>query len=239
MTRTRRTDVAALGGPLAGLTFVAGVAGGLATAAAPYPRPGSTVHQVQAYFQGDARAARISVAGQVASCAALFAFTVSAGRLADRAGARSPGLRTAALAGGALASAALATSAVTSARLTGPAGAGPATALRLHRRAFVTGGPVHGAGFGLLLAALALAGRRTGELPAPLTTAATASAAAGLLSPLCLVAGPAVWFVPAGRFSGLVVSAWSGVRLFRDSRRPPAPGRAGWRGPWRGTARTR
>jgi hypothetical protein len=213
-----RTRVAALGGPVAGLTFLAGVAAGMATATSPYPRPGAPTADVQAYFQGSGRAARLSVAGQLASAAALLPFTVAVTRLAGRAGPGSRGVQTAAGAGGGLAVAALAVSAATSATLTGPRGARADTARRLHRRVFVTGGPVHTAGFGLLTAALGLAGRRTGALPAPLSAAALASGTAGLLSPLCLVAAPAVWLVPAGRFSGLVISGVSGVRMYRAAR---------------------
>jgi hypothetical protein len=218
VTRIHRTDAAALGGPLTGLTFLTGVAAGMAAARSPYPRPGASVTEVQTYFRGSRRAARLSVAGQLASCTALLPFTVAVTRLAGRAEPPSGTLQAAAVAGGGVAIASLAASAATSAALTGPPGARAATAVRLHRRVFVTGGPVHAAGFGLLTAVLGLAGRRTGELPAPLTAAALASGTAGLLAPLCLVAAPAVWLVPAGRFSGLVVSAWSGVRLFRDSR---------------------
>jgi len=83
----------------------------------------------------------------------------------------------------------------------------------LHRRAFVAGGPVHGAGFGVLVGALGLAGLRTGALPRPLAITALASAAAGLLSPLYFVMEPAAWFIPAGRFSGLLVSGIAGARL--------------------------
>lgn len=76
----------------------------------------------------------------------------------------------------------------------------------------------HGAGFGLLVGALGLAGLRTGELPRPLTLAGLASSAAGLLSPLYLVAEPAAWFIPVGRFSGLLVSGIAGARLARATR---------------------
>lgn len=85
----------------------------------------------------------------------------------------------------------------------------------LHRLMFAAGGPVHSAGFGLLVGALGLAGPRTGELPVPLASAGLASAAAGLLSPLYFVWKPAAWLVPVGRFPGLVVSAIAGARLCR------------------------
>jgi hypothetical protein len=81
----------------------------------------------------------------------------------------------------------------------------------------VAGGPVHGSGFGVLVGSLGLAGLRTGELPRPLALAGLASTVAGLLSPLYFVWEPAAWFIPAGRFSGLLVSGIAGVRLSRRS----------------------
>jgi hypothetical protein len=44
---------------------------------------------------------------------------------------------------------------------------------------------------------------------------ALASAVSGLLSPLYLVAEPAAWFIPAGRFTGLVVTTVAGLRMAR------------------------
>ena len=41
------------------------------------------------------------------------------------------------------------------------------------------------------------------------------SAVSGLLSPLYFVKEAAGWFIPVGRFSGLLVSAIAGVRLAR------------------------
>jgi hypothetical protein len=80
---------------------------------------------------------------------------------------------------------------------------------------FVLGGPVHTAAFGALVGCLALAGRRSDSLPRPLTTAGLASGTAGALSPLGLVIEPAVWLIPAGRFSGLVVTGIAGARMAR------------------------
>ena len=74
---------------------------------------------------------------------------------------------------------------------------------------------MHGAGFGLLVGALGLSGLRTGGLPRPLAIAGLASAVTGLLSPLYFVWEPAAWFIPAGRFSGLLVSGLAGARLGR------------------------
>jgi len=60
------------------------------------------------------------------------------------------------------------------------------------------GGPVHGAGFGILVGSLRLAVLRTGALPRPLAIAGLISAAAGVLPPLYFVTERAVWLIPAG-----------------------------------------
>lgn len=209
-------DPGALSGALAAASFVGGVAAAVALADAPYPRPGSEPADVQRYFRDNPGAARISVVGQLISAASLARFTASVAKLASRSGQGSRELRTAALAGGGIAAATLATSALLSATLTGSRGEQESDAATLHRWGFAAGGPMHGAGFGLLVGALALAGLRTGELSRPLAMAGLASAAAGLLSPLYFVAKPAAWFIPAGRLSGLLVSAVAGAKLGRQ-----------------------
>jgi hypothetical protein len=205
----------ALGGPLAGAGFVAGLAGALSLADTPYPRPGAEPADVQRYFRGNPGAARISAAGQLVSAASLAWFAASVTSLASRSDRWSGGLRVAAVAGGGLATAALAISALCAVALTGRWGEQDASTATLHRLMFAAGGPVHGAGFGLLVGALGLAGLRTGELPLPLAIAGLTSAAAGLLSPLYFVWEPAAWLIPAGRFPGLVVSGIAGARLSR------------------------
>jgi hypothetical protein len=210
-------DSGALSGPLAGVSFIIGVAGAMILADAPYPRPGSDPAEVRRYFRGNPGAARISAVGQLVSAASLARFTASVAKLASRSGRGSRGLRAAAVAGGGLAAASLATSALCAVVLTGSRGEQDASAAKLHRLMFAAGGPVHGAGFGVLVGALGLAGMRTGELPWPLAIAGLASATAGLLSPLYFVTGRAVWLIPAGRFSGLLVSAIAGTKLSRRS----------------------
>lgn len=205
----------ALGGPLAGVSFVAGVAGALSLADAPYPRPGAESADVRRYFGGNPGAARVSVVGQLISAASLARFTATVAKLAGRSGRGSRGLRAAAVAGGGLAAASLATSALLSTALTGSRGEQEESAAALHRLMFAAGGPVHGAGFGMLVGALGLAGLRTGELPRSLAIAGLASGAAGLLSPLYFVWDSAAWFIPAGRFPGLLVSGIAGARLGR------------------------
>lgn len=206
-----------MSGVLAGVGFVAGVAGAMALADDPYPRPGSDAAAVQRYFTRNAGPARLSVAGQLVSAGALARFSASTARLAGRAGSGTGTLRVAAVVGGGLATASLATAAACAAALTVP-GRPDEAAGTLARRAFVSGGPVHTAGFGILVGALGLAGLRTGELPRPLAVAGLASAALSVLSPLYFVAEPAGWLIPAGRFSGLLVSGIAGARLARPER---------------------
>ena len=215
MTLPSSRDPGALSGTLAGISFVGGVAGAIALADSPYPRPGSEPAEIRRYFRGNAGAAGLSVVSQLISAASLARFTASVARLAGQSGRGSRGLQAAALAGGGLAAASLAISALLSAALTGRRGEKDASAAALHRLMFAAGGPIHGAGFGALVGSLGMAGIRTGEFSRPLALAGLASAVAGLLSPLYFVWEHAAWFIPAGRFSGLLVSGIAGVRLGR------------------------
>lgn len=210
-------DRGALGGPLAGLAFLGGLAAGVAVADAPYPRPGTNPAGIRRYFRGNAPAARISAAGQLVSAGMLARFTATVAQLALESSAQSRTLPVATTATGAAAAASLATSAAISLALTSRAGARKRTAAALHRGLFVAGGPIHTATFGALVGCLSLAGRRSGRLPGALTTAGLTSSAAGALSPLALAIEPAVLLIPAGRMSGLLVIAIAGTRLSRTS----------------------
>jgi hypothetical protein len=203
-------DATAWAGPLVGATFLAGVGGGLAPSTRPFPRPGTGADDIAGYFTQSSRAPWISVTGQLLSAAALMTWATCVMRLAgdDRL------LRGSALIGGAAATAGLAASAGCAAALIRRPGR-PDRVLRLHRAMFLAGGPAHGAGFGLLLAAVGLAGRRGRRLPAPLTRAALAGAVPNLLAPAVLAWRSAVWLIPAGRFPGLIVTGIAGVRLAR------------------------
>jgi hypothetical protein len=215
--RIIRRDRGALGGPLAGLAFLGGLAAGVAVADAPYPRPGTNPAGIRRYFRGNAPAARISAAGQLVSAGMLARFTATVAQLARESSAQSRTLPVATTATGAAAAASLATSAAISLALTSRAGARKRTAAALHRGLFVAGGPIHTATFGALVGCLSLAGRRSGRLPGALTTAGLTSSAAGALSPLALAIEPAVLLIPAGRMSGLLVIAIAGTRLSRTS----------------------
>jgi hypothetical protein len=214
---SRLDDPGALGGVLAGVSFVGGLATGLSLAEMPFPRPGADVKDIQRFFQGDAGPERISVAGQLVSAASLAVFSASVARLAGRAGRGSRALRAAAVAGGALASLSLGASATAAAALTAGPGRDQERARSLHRFVFTAGGPVHGAGLALLLGALGLAGLRTRALPRPLAVAALSAAGVDALAPVVLVAPGAALVLPAGRFPTFVVLGISGVRLARGS----------------------
>jgi len=68
---------------------------------------------------------------------------------------------------------------------------------------------------------LGLAGLRTEELPRLVAITALASASSCLLAPLYFVAEPLAWFIPAGRFPGLIVSGIAGVQLARGGQSGP------------------
>jgi hypothetical protein len=216
-TIPRLDSPGALGGVLTGVSFIGGLATGLSLADAPFPQPGADVKDVQRFFQGDAGPERINVSGQLLSAASLAVFSVSVARLAGRAGPRSRALQVMAIAGGAVASVSLAASATAAAALTTGPGRDEDRARSLHRFVFAAGGPVHGAGLALLLGALGLAGRRTGALPRPLTTAALVSAGVDALAPVVLAVPKAALVIPAGRFPTFVVLGISGVRLARGA----------------------
>ena len=211
-------DRAALSGVTTGVVFVAGTAASLARSDVPYPRPGSDAATIRGFFQGNRGPARTSAVGQLVSAVTLGRFTASVVQLAGSTGRRSLPLQAAAAIGGATAVASLAGSGLLTAAITRKEAGRDAETVALHRRAFLSGGVVHGVGFGLLVGALGVAGGRTGVLPRPVATAALASGAAGLLTPLYLLTEPAAWLIPVGRFSGLLLSGFAGIRMARGRR---------------------
>jgi hypothetical protein len=207
-----RGDRLALAGPAVGATFLGGLGAAMARSKHPYPRPGAGADEITRYFTQPSRAPLISAAGQLLSGASLLLWAKRVSRL----GEGSPALQAEAVAGGALGAAALAVSAGCAATLAGRPVSEAAT-IKIHRAAFLAGGPTHGVGFGFLLSALARAGRRSGRLSDPLARAALASAVPNLLSPAYLAWEPAAWLIPIGRFPGLIVTAVAGVQLARAS----------------------
>jgi len=211
----RQADLGALSGPLSGASFVASLVALNALSDARYPTPGADPAVVRRFFSQEHAAARIGAAAQLVCAASLARFSMSVARVASRAGRRSGALRVASVAGGTLAASSLATSALLTVTLTTDLAKRTSTADALYRLMFATGGPIHGVGLGLVVGSLGVAGSRTGDMPPRLANAALASAAAGALSPLALVAKPGLVFIPLGRLSALVVSGIAGVRLAR------------------------
>ena len=193
-------------------------AGANALADGPYPRPGASPSQISQYFTQNAGPTRLSAAGQAISAIALARFTASVVGLAGRAGKGSRALQTAAVAGGTLAAVSLAASAACMAALSGRWAQREDSAAALARHEFLAGGVLHSPAFGVLLGVLGLAGLRTGELPRPVAVTALASGSSCLPAPLYFVAEPLAWFIPAGRFPGLIVSGIAGVRLAAGER---------------------
>ena len=218
VTAVQHPDAGALSGPLAGVTFVASLVALNALSASRYPTPGSEPAAVRRFFSKEHKAARLGAVAQLTCAAFVARFAKSVAALAGRARRESAGLRATAAAGGALASTSLAASALTTVALTTRHAEREERADALYRLMFVTGGPVHGIGLGLLVGALGRAGLLTGELPPKLSKAALASSAAGALSPLALVARPGIVFIPLGRVSALLVIGITGVRLARAAR---------------------
>jgi hypothetical protein len=211
----RERDPWALSGPLAGVSFVASLVALNALAQARYPMPGAESATIRRYFSEEHGPARLGAAAQLLCAASIAVFTRSAATLAARARPGSLGLRAATMAGGALAASSLSASAVTAATLTTRKAEDDARADQLYRFMFLAGGPVHGVGLGMLVGSLGAAGLRTGALPRRLSKAALASSVAGGLSPLALIAKPALVFIPLGRLSALAVTGVAGVRLAR------------------------
>jgi hypothetical protein len=219
MLRTTRPqpDPGALTGPLSGLGFVASLVALNALSDARYPMPGADAASIRRYFSQEHGAARIGAGAQLVCAASLARFSKSAAALAGRARPGSRWLRAASVAGGAVSAASLAASALFTVTLTTGRAERDRDAEALYRLMFVSGGPVHGIGLGLLVGSLGLAGLRTGALPTRLSKAALASSVAGGLSPMALVGKAGLAFIPLGRLSALVVSGIAGVRLARGA----------------------
>ena len=98
---TAPPDPGALGGLLAGVSFIGAIGGANALAKGAYPRPGSSPSQIRDYFTRNAGPARLSAAGQAVSALSLVGFTAAVARLAGRAGTGQRRLRAAAIGGGA------------------------------------------------------------------------------------------------------------------------------------------
>ena len=206
-------DPGAITGLFIGLTFVAAIAGAIKLAKGPIPRPGAPAAAIREYYHHSAPAVRFSVAGQAISILSLARFTVTVARLAGRATPQSRLLPATAVISGAASMASLATSAATHASLTIPRDRDDERMIKLARRMFIAGGPVHGVAYGIFTAVLATTSRRTGLFGRATATSGLVSAATGILSLLYFRWEDAGWLIPIGRFSGYILAGVAGVRL--------------------------
>jgi hypothetical protein len=218
-TETRPRDIGALSGPLTGIIFLSAIGGAIKLAESRIPRPGADAEAIRKYWGGSAKAARFSATGQLVSVAMLARFTASVAKLAARSPKGAKALRTTAIASGAVSVATLGASAVIHVSLTGSAKDNDELAVKLARRAFALGGPIHGVAFAVLVGVLSLAGLRTRELPKGVAITGFVSSGSGALGPLYFLWEPAGWFIPGGRFPGLIVSGIAGTMLARRKRR--------------------
>lgn len=206
---------AALAGPLSGVSFVAGVAGAVRLARAPFPRPGASGEDIRRYYTDSARAAEFSLSGQAVSVASLALFTRTAVRLAREGRPGSRALPLAVGVSGAASTLLLTGSALTGARLLRSPDRPDEELRHLARRAFDLGGPWHGVAYGVFTALLARGAADAGALASAGEWVGRGSALAGVAGPLYFRWEQAGWLIPIGRFSGYLVSGLVGVRVAR------------------------
>lgn len=201
--------------------FLAGIVVPLVVASGePYPAPmtGGDKNALPAYLAAHANALRLGAFFQFASSVPLAVFTAAAvGRL-HALGVRAAG-PTIGLAGGLLGSVALAVSACAQWVLSRLFPDAPEALLGgLRDLAFVTGGPWHVVGLGLLLAGIAVSSAFHRLLPRPVWVTGVALAVICELTTLTLALPSAAYLIPLGRFGGL---AWLiVVALLLPIRRP-------------------
>jgi hypothetical protein len=94
--------------------------------------------------------------------------------------------------------------------------------IKLARRMFIAGGPVHGVAYGIFTAVLATTARRTGLVGRAAAATGLVSAATGILSLLYFRWENAGWLIPIGRFSGYILAGMTGVRLTGARQSRPA-----------------
>jgi hypothetical protein len=200
--------------------LIAGLIISTALAGETFPSPFAASEAVQAYVGDNAGALRVTAFFSFASSVPLAIYAATASARLHTLGIRNPGASIA-LAGGVLAAGSLALSGMASwvlgrARVAGD----PAVVQALHALAFVSGGPGHVVGLGLLVAGMAVPGLLAGLLPRPLALVGLVLAGVAELSSLALLIDGAMYLVPVARFVGLAWLIIAAVLL--PARRPAA-----------------
>lgn len=218
LTSAGRRHIGMLSGGLFVLLWLAGM---FLQDTAGYPRPTDSMLTVRAFFQASGDSVERSAGLHLLSAVALLGF---AGVLAGlrRQGRPGPAPYVASVGGVVAAGMLLTSAAATLSLVTSDLVSDAAASQLLYQFSFWTGGPMHVAALGLMIAAAAYGFR--GLLPSWLTWSGLAIGVAGMLAAFTAVVPAAVLFTPIGRFLGL---AWLlGATLTVGLRRTPGGGDA-------------
>lgn len=186
-----------------GIIFVSGV-----LFSTEIPRPDAPVAETQQFFVDNAAIVQAGALVRVVAAVLLVAFCAIATGVVRRVDSHSAGMAAAVIAGGTLTAVFGTLSVLFALALpTEEATASLTTTDALRQLNFLTGGAGYTVWLGLVAGPLCLVLRRAGALPSWLATAGLVSATFAFLSPVSLVADPALLFIPLGRFSSLLVVA--------------------------------
>lgn len=210
-----------------GVVSLALLVAGLITSAAlggPIPSPFGTGASIQHYFLAHPDAAKASGIFAFASSVPLAIYAATASARLRQLGITAPGA-TIALAGGLLSAGALGFSGLLQWTLARPAVRGDASLVRaLHDLAFLTGGPAHVVGLGLLIAGIAVPALILGLLPRALAWTGLIIAAIAELTTVVLIWPSTAVLLPIARFPGLIWLIAAGFLLpLRRPARPAVP----------------
>jgi hypothetical protein len=203
--------VVSLGLLVAGLISSAALGGTI-------PSPFGSAASIQHYFLNHPDAAKASGTLAFASSVPLAIYAATASARLRQLGITAPGA-TIALAGGLLSAGALSLSGLLQWTLSRPAVRGDAPLVRaLHDLAFLTGGPAHVVGLGLLIAGIAVPALILGLFPRTLAWVGLVIAAIAELSTIVLIWPSLAVLLPIARFPGLIWLVAAGFWL--PHRRP-------------------
>jgi len=184
--------------------FVASLVAGGVLGEGTFPSPFADGERIAGYFSGNRRALQITGTLQFASAVPLAILAATAASRLQHLGVRAPGV-TIAFGGGTFSAAFLALSGLLQWTLARPAvQAEPGVVRALHDLTFLTGGPAHAVGLGLLVAGIAVPVLLLRLLPRWVGIAGLVIAVLAELSTLVLVAPAAAVLIPLSRFPGLL-----------------------------------
>ncbi|MBV9088843.1 MAG: hypothetical protein JO044_02880 [Mycobacteriaceae bacterium] len=206
------------GPPLVGLAaiivvlFVGGLAIGTALAGVP-PFPFGSTPTIQDYFRAHPGAVQSAAVGISGSAVPLAIYAATANARLRQLGVTAPDA-TIALVGGVLSAAALGLAGLLIWTLSRPTVTVDAVLVRaLYFLVYLTGGPAHVVGLGLLVAGIAVPSLRLGLLPQRVAGAGLVIAVVAELSALALIWPALSVLLPAGRVPALVWLVVAGALL--------------------------